>query len=105
MGSRNYQQAMKQIFASNIEEVNKRSLDSMFSDIDVKKHGDYVVDFLQDEHKFDKDYVSTELLKTSAHQLMRMHYTKNLDKDFIHHTYKKVAKPKEAEAEAQSKAS
>jgi hypothetical protein len=60
----------------------------MFSDLDQKKHGDYIVEFLHDKYKFDKKKVNTDFMKSEAHELLVGHFNKALSKDSLHRKYK-----------------
>ncbi|MBW2963798.1 hypothetical protein KY306_03435, partial [Candidatus Woesearchaeota archaeon] len=84
IGSENYMATMQERHKDNLDEVVKATSEHLLSDLDPDKHADYVLDFLKDKYKFDKEKVSTDSMKNKVHELMVRHVAQRLSKDYIH---------------------
>lgn len=93
IGSKNYLAHMQAHHKKNLETVTQSSMEHFVSDVNHKKHGAGVVDYLQSEYQFDISKINTDLMQHDAQNLMMSHITGKLDKDVIHRSYKAPKKP------------
>lgn len=88
IGSKDYMRTMQAHHKKNLERVTEDSAEYMLSDVDMEKHADHVVDYVQDKYKFDKKKVNIDLMKKNIHNLLAHEVNKSLDKETIHRQYK-----------------
>ncbi|MCK4589048.1 MAG: hypothetical protein KAT77_01280 [Nanoarchaeota archaeon] len=96
IGSENFMEDMKGHQKKNLDRVIEDSAKHLTSDINPDEHADYILDFLYDEYKFDKDAVSEDKMRLSVSSLISTHNVGKLDKDLIHRQFKKYAKSRKA---------
>ena len=94
VGSPNYMATMKNIHSENMKAVTEQTNEHTFSDMDPKKHGKGIVDYLKDIYKFDEGIVNRERMERESVGLYQAHLSGNLDKDAIHRTFKAAKKKK-----------
>lgn len=96
IGSKDYLASMKHHHKENLEKVTESSMEHFFADVDYKKHGEGVVDFLSDRYNLDKKRIHTERMERDAPGLLQAHLANHINPEGIYRSYKP---PKKKESE------